>query len=72
MSEISIEVSRETATERLIAWREVAAWIDYVAMEWIADRPTAGYLHHVGQCVRDEGERKYAAAAGFEPAISTA
>jgi hypothetical protein len=54
----------------LAAWREVAQWLDYAALEFVADATTKGYLHHVAQCIRDEGERRYAAAAGLTPAAS--
>jgi hypothetical protein len=59
--DISVEV-RE-ARVRLTAWHDVAQWLDYGADEFVADATTAGYLHHVGQCVREEGERRYADAA---------
>ena len=52
---------------RLVTWREVASWLDYAAAEFVADATTRGYLHHVGQSVREEGERRYALRAGFEP-----
>lgn len=59
------------AQRRLVTWRDVAAWIDYAADEFRADAPMRTDLHHVGQCVRDEGERRYsprAAAARYDGA----
>lgn len=54
---------------RLTAWHDVAAWLDYAALEFVADATTRGYLHHVAECVRDEAEQRYARRAGFDPAI---
>jgi hypothetical protein len=48
---------------RLMAWRDVASWMDYAATEFIADQATRCYLEHVATCVRDEGERREAAPA---------
>ena len=64
-----------TVTERearllLAGWREVAQWLDYAALEFVADATTRGYIHHVAQCVRDEGERRYAQPAGLIPVVS--
>lgn len=56
---------------RLMAWHDAAAFLDYAALEFIADATTQGYLHHVAQCQRDEAERRYAAIAGLEPVLST-
>lgn len=58
-------ITESEARLLLAAWREVAQWLDYAAMEFVADATTKGYLHHVAQCVRDEGERRYAQAAGL-------
>lgn len=55
---------------RLEAWHESARWIAYVAAEFVADQTTRSYLEHVGACVRDEGERRHAEAAGFRPAVA--
>jgi hypothetical protein len=60
-----VEETRRRAREHLVAWHDVAAWLDYAAAEFVADATTRGYLEHVGQCVRDEGERRHAARAGF-------
>lgn len=61
---------RNEALTRLDAWHDVAKWIDYVAAEFVADATTRGYLEHVAQCTREEGERRYAVACGFAPAVS--
>lgn len=55
---------------RLTAWHDTAAWLDYAALEFVADQATRGYLHHVAECIRDEAERRYAAASGFTPATN--
>jgi len=68
--ELDPSVSRKEASLRLVAWHEVAAWLDHTAEEFVADATTRGYLEHVGQCIRDEGERKYAARAGVESIAS--
>jgi hypothetical protein len=64
-------VERERAQEHLVAWRDVARWLDYAAAEFVADVTTRGYLNHIAQCVRDEGERRHAEPAGFESVAST-
>ena len=56
---------------RLEAWHDVARWLGYAAAEFVADETTRGYLEHVGVCVRDEGERRYAVEGRFEPAVSS-
>jgi hypothetical protein len=55
---------------RLEAWRDTAGWLDYAAAEFIPDQSTRGYLEHVAECIRDESERRYAAQAGFDPAVT--
>lgn len=52
---------------RLASWREAATWLDYAAVEFVADETTRSYLEHVAQCQREEAERRFAAAAGFTP-----
>jgi hypothetical protein len=64
------DVTPQVAAERLLVWREVAAWTDYCAAEFVSDAATASYLEHVAQCQREEGERRYAERAGFTPAMS--
>jgi hypothetical protein len=58
--------TQTAALIELATWHKVAAWIDYVAMEWVADNTTRGYLFHVAQCVREEGERILAARVEVE------
>lgn len=58
------------AQVKLEAWHDSARWIAYVASEFIADQTTRCYLEHVASCVRDEGERRLAVAAGFRPALA--
>jgi hypothetical protein len=60
-------MERKDAMLRLMAWRDTAAWLDYAAVEFVADEFTRSYLAHIAQCIRDEAERRYAAAAGLEP-----
>lgn len=64
------EIDERDARLRLMAWRDAAAWLDYAALEFVADATTQGYLHHVAQCQRDEAERRYATLAGLEPVVS--
>lgn len=59
----------EVARLRLESWREVSAWLDYAAAEFVADEATRGYLHHISECVRDEADRRYAAAGGFTVSV---
>lgn len=54
----------------LDAWHEAARWIAYVGAEFVADQTTRCYLEHVAACVRDEGERRHAVAAGYRPAVA--
>lgn len=61
---------QDVARIRLESWRQVAGWLDYAAAEFVADQATRGYLEHVGSCIRDESERRYAAQAGFDPVAS--
>ena len=63
-------VLKEAAASRLVAWHDVARWLDYCSAEFVADATTQGYLEHVAQCIREEGERRYAIAAGLEPATA--
>lgn len=70
MRETTLEREFAASAERnarlnLVAWHDVAAWLDYAAAEFVKDATTAGYLSHVGQCVREEGERRYAEPAGL-------
>lgn len=58
------------AARRLLTWREVAAWQEYAAMEFVRDETTREYLLHVATCTRDEGERRYAEKAGLEPVLA--
>lgn len=61
-----------TAAGRLMEWHEVGRWLDYAAVEFVTDMTTRAYLEHVAGCVRDEGERRYAQAAGLEPSVTHA
>lgn len=54
------------AALRLVAWREVAAWLDYAAAEF-ADAASGAYLERIAMCVREEAERRHARAAGAMP-----
>ena len=70
MEDVQVEMARAAARDaalRLVAWNDVAAWLGYAALEFVKDEQTRGYLLHVGECVRDEGERRYARRAGVEP-----
>ena len=69
-----ISVTTDPTTEariRLDAWHDVARWLAYAGMEFVADQATRSYLEHVGVCVRDEAERRYATPSGFTPATNT-
>jgi len=61
---------QEVARLRLEAWRAVGDWLCYAAAEFTPDETTRSYLEHVGSCVRDEGERRFAVKSGFEPAVA--
>lgn len=61
-------ISEREAQLYLASWRDVAVWLDYAAAEFVADITSRSNLEHVAQCVREEGERRYARAAGFAPA----
>jgi hypothetical protein len=70
MNETQLEREFRASTEReaqlnLAAWHDVAKWLDYAAAEFVADVTTRCHLEHVGQCVREEGERRYAKPAGL-------
>lgn len=65
-------LSEREAQLYLAAWHDVSKWIDYCALEFVADATSAGHLHHVGQCVREEGERRFASAAGLDAAAAAA
>jgi hypothetical protein len=56
---------------RLQAWHDVGRWLAYAAAEFVADETTKAYLEHVGVCIRDEGERRYAADGRFTPALAS-
>lgn len=58
-------LSEREAGLYLAAWHDVARWLDYAAAEFVADATTASHLNHVGQCVREEGERRFAGPAGL-------
>lgn len=60
-------LQQREALFRLVTWREVAAWLDHTALEFVVDATTQDYLVHVAQCVRDEAERRYAERAGLVP-----
>jgi hypothetical protein len=64
-------IEQTDALLRLAAWRDAAAWLDYTALEFVADETTRGYLFHVAQCQRDEAERRYATLAGLDPVIAS-
>lgn len=63
-------IEQRDALLRLVAWRDVAAWLDHTALEFVVDATTQDYLVHVAQCVRDEAERRYAARAGLDPVVA--
>ena len=70
--DVTTEMLREQTADarlRLMAWRDAAAWLDYAALEFVADATTQGYLFHVAQCQREEAERRYAERAGLEPVV---
>ena len=61
---------KSEAQIQLETWHQAALWIAYVAAEFVGDETTRSYLEHVATCVRDEGERRHAVAAGFHPAVA--
>ena len=61
---------QDVARIRLEAWRQVSAWLDYAAAEFVSDAAYRADIEHVASCVRDESERRYAAQAGFDPAVT--
>ena len=63
---------RETARVQLASWHEVSRWLAYAAAEFAPDATTSEYLDHVAVTVRDEGERRFAEAAGFTPSLAQA
>lgn len=67
--EVAASRTRE-AQLNLAAWHDVSRWLDYAAAEFVKDAVGAGYLEHVGQCVREEGERRYATSAGLAVAAA--
>lgn len=74
MEGTTLEAEMAASTQRdaglaLAHWRDAAAWLDYAAVEFVADGTTRSYLEHVAQCQREEAERRFAAAAGFTRAV---
>jgi hypothetical protein len=63
-------VPKTEAQIKLQAWHDVGRWLAWAAAEFTSDAATRGYLEHVGVCVRDEGERRYAEKAGFDTALA--
>jgi hypothetical protein len=57
------DVAVREARVQLATWHDVSQWLDYGAAEFVPDATTRGYLHHVAQCVREEGERRLAERA---------
>jgi hypothetical protein len=63
-------VPETEARIKLEAWHDVGRWLAWAAAEFTTDAATQGYLEHVGVCVRDEGERRYAESAGFTESLA--
>lgn len=57
--------AKTEAVLRLQEWHHVARWLDYGAAEFVCDQTTRGYLEHVAQTIREEGERRHARPAGL-------
>ena len=61
---------QDVARLRLEAWRAVSGWLDYAAAEFVSDAAYRADIEHVAECIRSESDRRYAAQAGFDPAIT--